>query len=288
MVSRLTGHTLRRIALRHGYYERAYRRRMGRFPDYSNPRTLSEKVAWMRLYDRNPLYTLLVDKIAVCDYVRERLGEDVLIPCYGTWEKAEDIDFDSLPKCFVLKCNHESGFIILCRDKDKLDKTYVRAQLATRLRMNFYYRNYEWPYRDVKPRIMAEKLLMEENGGEAIDYKFHCFHGVPGYIFSMKDRHSPQPVHGCYSLDWDLLPFIANAAPPTELIPRPALLGRMSEIATVLLQGLHYSRIDLYTVQDKVYFGEITILSSAGLLNYRPKSYDRYRGDHLTLPTRNE
>lgn len=279
----LAKHWLRRIALRHGYYERTYKRRMGRVPDYENPRTFSEKLAWMRLYDHNPLYTTLVDKLAVRDYVRERVGEDVLIPLYGVWERAEDIDFDSLPDSFVLKCNHESGFVIICQDKSKLDTTYVRAQLAARLRMNYYYRCGEWPYLNIKPRIMAEKLLTNEDGGEPTDYKFHCFNGKPQYIYAMKDRHT-RHLEGCYSLDWQLLPFITSPQMPKELIPRPRHLDRMLQIATVLSEGLPAARPDLYEVKDRVYFGEITIISNAGILNYNPASYDRYWGDRLELP----
>lgn len=283
MISRLNKHWMQRVRLRLGGYDRAYKRKFGHYPNYDDPKALTEKLAWMRQYDRNPLYTQLVDKVAVRDYVRERVGDDILIPLYGVWDDARDIDFESLPDSFVLKCNHESGFVIICPDKANLDTVYARAQLATRLKMNHYYRHGEWPYLNVKPRIMAEKLLVSGDGGEPVDYKIHCFNGEPHYIFTMKDRHS-QPLRGNYSLDWKLLPYTADAELPTEPLPKPPQLGRLVEIAAELSRGLPYCRVDLYEAEGKVYFGEITLIINAGLLRFNPISYDRILGDMLQLP----
>lgn len=283
MVSKLTTYHIRRIALRQGYYERKFCRKVGHPPDYDNPRTFTEKLAWMRLHDRNPLYPTLVDKIAVRDYVRERVGEDILVPCYGVWDRPEDIDFDSLPKSFVLKCNHESGFVIICKDKDELDRTYVRAQLATRLKMNFYYRFHEWPYKHVKPRILAEELLVDENGAEPHDYKTHCFGGQPGYTAVFIGRHTA-PKRGYYSPDWERMPFTGTTDPLRD-VPRPPQLERMQEIIRALAEGLRYCRVDLYVLTDRIYFGEITLFPGAGLLKYDPSSYDLYWGERVQLTT---
>lgn len=282
----LTRYWLHSISMHCGRYERKFRGRTGHFPDYRNPRTLTEKLAWMRLHDHNPIYPTLVDKIAVRDYVRERVGEGVLIPLYGTWEDARDIDFDSLPPSFILKCNHESGFVVICHDRESLDQTYVRAQLATRLRMNFYNRNHEWPYLGVKPRILAEKLLKNEDGSEPYDYKIHCFDGKPEFTIVVKDRHTRQ-VQGCYSPEWETMPFTATLTPAVE-IERPRTLERMLEVAATLSEGLRCCRVDLYSVREDVYFGELTLIIGGGLLNYYPSSYDLYWGSHLKLPTVNE
>ena len=153
VIRKLVQYRLRPLGMRFGYYEYKFRKKTGRPPNYQNPLTFTDKLAWMRLYDHNPLYTQLVDKIAVRDYVRERVGEDVLIPQYGVWKSAEDIDFDSLPNSFVLKCNHESGFVIICRDKELLDTVYVRAQLATRLKMNYYYHHLEYLHLSSSPPL---------------------------------------------------------------------------------------------------------------------------------------
>jgi len=260
-----------------------YRWKFGCAPDYTTPRTLNEKLGWMRLYDHNPLYTLLADKIAVRNYVRERVGDEILIPCYGIWNKAEDVQFAQLPDRFVLKCNHECGFVILCRDLTSLDQHYVRAQLATRLRMNYYHHSREWPYRNIKPRILAEKLLQNSDGSEPIDYKFHCFGGVPKFIYVVKDRHS-NPVCGYYSPDWKFFPFSLTGGSPIGRFPQPTQLERMLNIARTLSSGLYYCRVDLYEVQGKVYFGEITLISGGGLMVFSPKSYDLYWGERLILP----
>jgi len=278
----LADYALRREALQHGWYERAYRRKLGRAPDQAHPRAMSEKIGWLRLHDHHPLYTRLSDKLAVRDYVRERVGEEALIPLYGSWERAEDIPFDDLPERFAMKCNHESGFVILCRDRDALDRHYVRAQLATRLRMNHYYRYHEWPYLDIRPRVMAEKLLEDDEGGEPMDYKFQCFNGELQYIFVMKGRHS-HPACGFYTSNWEQIPFTWSGYPITPF-PRPPQLERMLEIADVLARGLPCSRVDLYAVEGKVYVGEMTLLPCAGLLVFEPDSYDFHWGERLRLP----
>lgn len=286
MTRRLLSFYARRSVMRCGFYERAFRRKIGHRPNYDNPRTFTEKLAWMRLYDHNPLYTRLADKIAVRDYVRERVGGEVLVPCYGIWDKPGDIDPDALPGSFVLKCNHESGFVVLCKDKNRLDWIYTRAQLATRLRMNHYYRYYEWPYLNIKPRIMAEELLVGDDGGEPHDYKIHCYGAKPGYIVTVVGRHGNQ-ARGYYSPEWEPMPFVGTLAPATE-VPRPANLERMVEIAAALAEGLRYCRVDFYAVGEKVYFGEITLIPAAGMLKYIPPEYDLYWGERLQLPPRGE
>jgi hypothetical protein len=282
-VTTLVAYEIRRFLTYHGYVKLAYRRHFGCAPDYINPRTFNEELGWMRLYDHNPLYTILADKIAVRDYVRERVGDEVLIPCYGVWNKAADIQFDILPNSFVLKCNHECGFVVLCRDRANIDQRFVRAQLATRLRMNYYYHAREWPYRNIPPRIIAEKLLTDDHGGEPIDYKFHCFGGVPRYIYVVKDRNS-RTVCGYYSPIWELMPFSIPGHDTTEVFPRPSQLESMLDIAASLSRGLYYCRVDLYAVQEKVYFGEMTLISGAGLIVFSPDSYDLYWGERLFLP----
>lgn len=282
-VTTLFAYEIRRFLTYCNYMEFVYRRTFGRAPDYITPRTFNEKLGWMRLYDHNPLYTILADKIAVRGYVRERVGEEVLIPCYGVWKTAAEIPFDALPDCFVLKCNHECGFVILCRDRVKIDQRFVRAQLATRLRMNYYYQCREFHYRDIPRSIMAEKLLLGDNGEEPIDYKIHCFGGVPQYIYVVKDRHR-RLVYGYYSPNWELLPFSIPGYVTAEVLPRPSQLESMLEIAISLSRGLYYCRVDLYAVQEKVYFGEMTLISGAGLMVFYPDSYDLYWGERLILP----
>jgi len=283
MASELTKYGIRCFTSHRGHYEFHYRRKFGRAPDLNNPSTLTEKLGWMRLHDRNPLYTKLADKSAVRDYVRERVGEEALIPCYGEYETARKIPFHALPDSFVLKCSHESGFVVICRDKSRLDQRFVRMQMATRLRMNYYYRHLEWPYLNIRPRILAEKLLTEQDGGEPTDYKFHCFDGEPQWIYCVKNRHT-KPAYGHYTVDWKPAPFITNGQSASEPIPRPAQLDLMLDTAKTLSRGLNYCRVDLYDTPDQVYFGEMTIIPGAGLLVFEPESYDLFFGERLALP----
>lgn len=281
-VETLYDHEKRRFFSSHDYMEKAFRRRFGRDPDYHNPQTFSEKLCWIKIYDRNPLYRVLADKIAVRDYVRGRAGEEVLIPCYGVWDRASDVPFDDFPERFVLKCNHESGFVIICRDKSAFDFRFARRQLAVHLCMNYYYKHREWHYRDIRPRIMAEKLLTESRDEEPVDYKIHCFKGVPQFIYVIKNRHS-RPRYGFYSLSWELLPFNVNNV-PTASFPRPKELEKILNVAEALSQGLTYCRVDLYAVGGKVYFGEITLIPGAGMIFFTPDSYNTYWGERLILP----
>lgn len=271
------------FSLRKDYTKNVYIKKFGRVPDFSKPCTFSEKLCWIKLYDHNPLYTILADKIAVRNYVRERIGEQVLIPCYGVWDKAADISYSTLPDKFVLKCNHESGFVIICRDKATFDFQFARYQLATHLRMNYYYIHKEWHYRDIPPRIIAEKLLMDDNKEDPVNYKIHCFNGVPQFIYVVKNKQG-RAAYGFYSPAWNFLPFNIDNV-PTEMFSRPKQLENMLNIAVSLSRGLTYCRVDLYALQDCVYFGEITLIPGAGMLSFFPESYDLYWGQRLILPT---
>lgn len=162
----------------------------GKKLDLNHPKTFNEKLQWLKLHDRNPLYTTLVDKYAVRDYIKEKLGEEYLIPLIeGPWTNAKDIDFDKLPDQFVLKCTHDSGSVVICRDKEKLDIKSAVRKLNKALKYNFYYAGREWPYKNVKPRIIAEKYMENESTDEdiinkgLIDYKFYCFNGQVKYLY---------------------------------------------------------------------------------------------------------
>jgi hypothetical protein len=285
MLRRLLSYQRRRWLPRlHQPHEVLFSRKFGRAPDYDNPRTFNEKLGWMIRNDHDPRYVQLADKIAVRDYVRTRVGEEILIPLYGVWDKPSQIPFDELPKKFIMKCNHESGFVIICRDRDQLDRCFVRAQLTTHLRMNYYYRNLEWHYRVIRPRILAEELLEDDQGGEPLDYKIYCFDGVPRYLYAMKDRHSPHPTCSFYTSAWELLACSYDRYTQPTPFPRPRQLVRMLDVAAVLSQGLYFCRVDLYAVRNRVYFGEITIVPGAGIVVLSPESFDYAWGEQLVLP----
>jgi len=282
-VRKLPDYHIRRIASACGHIERTYHRKFGRKPEFSAPRTFNEKLGWIKRHFYDPVYTRMADKVAVRDFVRERAGEDLLVPCYGVWDRADDIPFAALPEAFVLKCNHESGFAIICREKSRLDIHLARAMLKTRLKMNYYYRFLEWPYRDITPRIIAEELLRDGGGREPMEYKISCFNGEPRFILAEQfNRH--RYLRCFYSPSWEQTPFTIRIPNTVDSLPRPVNLQRMLETAAALARDLLYCRVDLFSVDDRLYFNEMTIFPSAGLGPFLPESYDLYWGEQLVLP----
>lgn len=252
-----------------------------------NPKTFNEKIQWLKLYDHNPQYTRMVDKVAAKDYVAGILGEDYIIPTLGVWEKAEDIEWDTLPEKFVLKCNHDSGGLIICRDKSKLDKNAAISKLNKSLKTDFYRKEREWPYKNVQRRILAEELLEPKPGTNDIpDYKWYCFDGVPKFCQVIQNRSSKETID-FFDIDWNHQNFVglnpmADNAEVTP--PRPSNLDIHIKIARELSKGIAFSRIDLYEMGQKTYFGEITLYPASGLGSFRPDNYNEILGQMLNLP----
>ena len=268
------------------YIKIKYKLSMGYWPDLKNPKTFNEKLQWLKLHDRNPLYTTLVDKYAVRQYVADKIGEEYLIPLVGgPWKNANEIDFDALPEQFVLKCNHDSGGVIVCKDKSKLDVEAARAKLNKRLGLNYYYANREWPYKNVEPCIIAEKYL-ENHGTDLSDYKWYCFDGEPKYLLITEDRNrgGEQTKYNYFDMDYTALPFY-NSGPHSRNLPnKPDHFAQMKEAAGKLAEGFPHIRVDLYEVGDCVYFGELTLYDSSGMEKFDPPEWDETIGGWLTLP----
>ena len=227
---------------------------MGKKLNLKNPKTYNEKLQWMKLYDRNPLYTRLVDKYEVKPYVAERIGQEYIIPTLGVWDRVEDIDFDALPDQFVLKCTHDSGGLVICRDKSKLNIEEAKRKLNKSLKNNFFYVGREWPYKNVKPRILAEAYMEDTATAELRDYKFFCFDGVVKAMFVATDRQKEgeEVKFDFYDADYNHLPFRQghpNANRPTE---KPATFEQMRQLAEKLSRGLPQVRVDLYEVNGKI------------------------------------
>ena len=255
--------------------------RMGHWPHLNNPRTLSEKLQWLKLYDRNPKYVSMVDKVEAKKYVAEIIGNQNVVPTYGIYESVDEIDFDSLPNQFVLKCTHDSGGIFICKDKLLFDKELIKIQLRKSLRKNYYWRNREWPYLNMKPRILAEKYL-----GELVDYKFYCFNGSPKFLYVSKglDNHKTANI-SFLTLDWQFAPFKRNDfASFTSLPPKPTMFNEMIRIAKKLSQGIPFVRVDLYQIADIVYFSELTFFPCGGVMHLEPEEWDAKIGEWLDLP----
>ncbi len=264
-----------------------YLRRMKQWPDLKHPTTYNEKLQWLKLHDRQPLYTQLVDKYEVRRFVEERIGGEYLVPLAGgPWNSYDEIDFDALPERFVLKCTHDSGGLVICRDKRTLDREKARRRISQSLQQNFYYHNREWPYKDVQPRIIAEAYMEDASTNELRDYKFFCFDGEPRMLFVASDRQTAgeETKFDFFDMDYnhlDLRNGHPNAAVPPE---KPVQFGLMRELAQKLSQGIPHVRVDLYEVNGRVYFGEMTFYHWSGMVPFDPPEWDRKLGSWIGLP----
>ena len=269
------------------YLKLAFRALMGYPLDLKNPRTFSEKIQWLKLYDRKPLYTQLVDKYAVRQYIAEKIGEEHLIPLVGgPWNSAGEIDFDALPEQFVLKCNHDSGGLVVCRDKSSLDREAAKQKLDQHLKANYYMSSREWPYKDVKPCIIAEKYMVDESGVELKDYKWYCFNGTPRFLLITTDRaEADVPTKYTYfDMDYHVLPFYNSGPHADKPIPKPETFDQMKRLAEILSAEMAHLRVDLYDINGKVYFGELTFYDSSGMAKFDPPEWDETIGSWLKLP----
>ena len=264
-----------------------YRATMGKKLDLNTPRTFNEKLQWLKIHDRNPLYTTLADKYAVREYIRKKLGEEYLIPLVGgPWQNANEIDFDRLPNQFVLKCTHDSGGIVICRDKDELDIKSAKKMLNRKLRKNYFYWGREWPYKNIKPKIVAEQYISDSNGKEIKDYKLHCFNGVVKLILVCMDR-SGREKKVFYDKEWNKLELRRCNMPTDAEISKPRMLKDMIKIAELLSKEISFLRVDLYEISEKLYFGELTFFPASGLELFKPTGWDEIMGKWLYLPRRN-
>ena len=265
------------------YIKRKFKAKLGYPLNLDDPKTFNEKLQWLKLNDRRPLYTRLVDKYAVKDYVAEKLGEQYIIPTLGVWENVDEIDFDALPDRYVLKCTHDSGGLVVCRDKKTLNIENAKARLKRCLERDYYCRYREWPYRNVPHRIIAEKY-MEDETGSLRDYKIFCFNGKPRFFKIDFDRYTAHRAN-YYDTNLQLLPFGEAHYPPdpNRNLVIPDEMPEMLEKAEILARDTTFSRIDFYDVDHNVYFGEITFYPASGMGPFTPPEWDRKIGDMLSL-----
>lgn len=254
-----------------------------------NPQRYNEKLQWLKLYDHNPLYTTLVDKYAVKDYVTNQVGSEYIVPCLGVWNNAKDIDWEKLPKQFVLKTNHDSGNngVFICRDKSKIDKVKWTKCINQSLRRDTSIPGREWPYKNVKRCVFAEQYL-EDTTGELRDYKFFCFDGVVKYLFIATERQSGGEVKFNYfDADFNDLGIVQHHPMSDKMIEKPQLFEQMKELAAKLSKGLPEVRVDLYEVNGRIYFGEYTFFHHGGVVPFHPDKWDFIWGEQIHLPEAN-
>lgn len=265
-----------------------FRFAMGYKLDLKNPKTFSEKLQWLKLYDHKLEYTIMVDKIKAKEYVASIVGEEFIIPTIGVWDDPDKIDFEALPDRFVLKCNHNSGLgMYICKDKNKMDINTVKTQLRKGLQENYFLGSREWPYKNVPHRIFAEKYIDPvPNMQDLPDYKWYCFNGEPKYCQVIQNRNTNETID-FFDTEWNHQEFVgldSKAENAIEPPLRPKHLDTHLRIARKLSKGIPFSRIDLYDTHDKVYFGEVTFYPASGLGKFRPNRYNDILGSMLILP----
>lgn len=264
------------------YIKRVFKYSLGYELDLEHPKTYNEKLNWLKLHDRRPLYTRIVDKYEVKGYVAEKIGEQYVVPVIaGPWDSADEIDFDALPERFVLKCTHDSGGVVICRDKAAFDREAAKAKLARALGRNFYWSNREWPYKNVKPRVFAERYLEDESGGLR-DYKVMCFNGVPRLIQVHNGRFSHH-TQDYYDTDWNRLPFEQGIPMSAQPDDRPDFLDELLSLSALLSASFPHVRVDFFHADGQLYVGELTLYDSSGFERFEPPSYDRMLGDLIDL-----
>ena len=265
------------------YLKVMWKQWMGYKLDLKRPKTFNEKLQWLKLYDRKPEYTLMVDKYRVKEWVANKVGSQYVIPTLAEWDSVEEINLDALPDQFVLKCNHDSGSVIVCRDKNSFDLDAAKKKLAAAMKQNFYWEFREWPYKNVKRKIFAEEYI----GEDLQDYRLYCFNGEPKLIYSYcnmseKDGSKPEPSScDIMDIDWNPVPF-RQKTPPRGNIPKPKQLDAFLEIARKLSQGIPFVRIDFYEC-DKVFVGEMTFFPGGGFSEFHPQEWDVKLGEWLCL-----
>lgn len=260
-----------------------FRLNLGRRLNLKNPVSFNEKLQWLKIFDNNPLYIKLADKYEVRKYVSEKVGDNYLIPLIGVYDHFDDIEFDHLPESFVMKCTHDSGSVIVVKDKNKFNYCQARSMINKKLRTNYFYKGREWPYKYIKPRIICEKLMVDEPGQELKDYKIFCFNGEPLFIQIDYNRFKNHK-RNLFNIEWD--PINVSYAYPREFNTsndKPSNWDDMLICAKKLSQETVFARTDFYSIQNEIYFGEITFFPESGFGRFMPDSYDYIFGKILDL-----
>lgn len=271
------------------YISIMYRYFMDKKLDLKNPKTFNEKLQWLKIYNRQPEYTVMVDKFLVREYITQKIGSEYLIPLIGVWNCTEDIDFESLPEKFVLKCNHNSGTgMYICKNKSNANWSEIKKNLDIGLHEDYFYLGREWPYKNVPRKIIGEQYMVDESGSELKDYKVMCFNGKPKLIELHQGRFTNHQTQDYYDLDWNKTNIsqgnISTFGKSDIVAPKPDTLDEMLELSKVLSEGIPQVRIDWYSINGKLYFGEITFFDGSGFDPYDNPQDDLLLGSWIQLP----
>ena len=264
------------------YLKLQYRNFLGKKLNLDNPATYNEKIQWLKLYDRKPEYTQMVDKYEVKNYIRNTIGEDYLIPLLGVYSAFDEIDFAVLPDQFVLKPNHTSGDVYICRDKKTIDYKQLRRDVERWLKRRYYWAHREWPYKNVIPRIICEQFISEDNTVPD-DYKVLCFNGKAKLIEVHMDRFENH-LQDFYDADWEKTGISQGFESTERLYEKPIVFEKMISLSETLARDMRHVRIDWFIVRDMLYFGEITFYDGSGLVPFDDEKDDYMLGSWINLP----
>ncbi len=267
------------------YLKLTYRIRFGEKLDLDNPVTFNQKIQWLKLHDRQERYTDLVDKVKVKEYVARIIGSQYLIPTLGVFNSFDEIDFRNLPNQFVLKCNHDSGSIVICRDKSTFDVEHARKKLTKGLNTDAYYWGREWPYKNVQRKILAEAYMEDDDSEELKDYKLMVFNGKVKCSFVGSERFTKDGLKiTFFDTDWKVMPFERHYPKSKRDIKKPLNYDEMVVLAEKLAKDIPFARVDFYEVSGKTYFGEITLFPGSGWEEFTPSEWDKTLGSWIKLP----
>lgn len=265
------------------YLKLQYRSNFHKKLNLKDPKTFNEKLQWLKLFNRDLNYPKMVDKYDVRNYISDIIGEEYLIPCLGVWNSADEIDYKILPEKFVLKCTHDSGSVMVC-NKQTLDINQVKKHFDKKITSNMFWWGREWPYKNLKPKIIAEQFMQDESG-ELRDYKFMCFNGEVKCIFICSDRFSEKGLHVTFfDKEWNVLPFERSFPSVKEGFPQPKNYDMMVTLAEKLSKDIPFVRVDFYEINNKIYFGELTFFPGNGMESFQPEEWDLVLGDWIELP----
>jgi len=268
------------------YLKLLFRATQGYNLDLANPKTYNEKLQWLKLYDRRPEYTDMADKYKVRQVIADKIGEEYSIPLLGVWDNFDDIDFSKLPNQFVLKCNHDSHSVFVCKDKSSFDPKTIRDRFVASLKKNFYLHGREWVYKDIVPKIIAEEYMKDDSGKSLTDYKFLCFNGVPKLILVVSGRYTKDFYQDIYDSNWKKTEMRQDCIPNSpNIMERPTFLDDALELSRKLSYGIPFLRVDWYYTNRRLYLGEFTFYDNCGFSCYEPKGSDGILGSWITLPT---
>lgn len=269
------------------YLKMAYKSRIKKKLNIDKPETFNEKMQWLKLYDRNPEYTKMVDKYNVKEYIATIIGEKYIIPTLGVYDKFNDIDFNILPDEFVIKTTHDSGGVFICRNKSLINIKKAKKIINKSLKRRYYSLWREWPYKDVKPRIIIEKYMKDNENTDLLDYKLMCFNGKVKCSFVCTDRYTEDGLKVTFfDRNWKKMPFERHYPSDKKEIPKPQNYEKMVELAEKLSKGISFVRVDFYEINKKIYFGELTFYPGGGFEEFNPESYDLLLGSWIKLPNK--